>query len=126
MAIPVWDWKSQYKQYEGKDVFDCMIAEFLLSEGKYPVKQETACKRYDVTDLEGLYRKQQEALSKNGKLQSLFSDVEMPLVPILYQMEQAGITVDTGKLQTTGEAIVKEIHTVEEAILGEFGTPINL
>lgn len=107
-------------------MFDCMIAEFLLSEGKYPIRQEEAFKRHTVTDLKGLYKKQQEALTQNPKLQTLFTDIEMPLVPILYGMEQAGITVDTTRLQSTGEAIVKEIHTVEKTILQEFGTPINL
>lgn len=126
MPIPVWDWKLQYKKYEGKDVFDCMIAEFLLSEGKYPIRQEVAFKRHAVTDLGDLYSKQRELLSKNEKLYRLFSEVEMPLVSILYRMEHVGIAVDTSKLRFIGEEIVKEIHTVEETILQEFGTPINL
>lgn len=124
--MPVWDVKSQYQEYEGKDVFDCMIAEFLLSEGKYPIRQDVAFKQHDVSDLDGLQKKQQEALRKHRKLSALFTDIEMPMVRILYQMEQAGIAVDGANLRSIGEEVVKDIHTVEEEILQEFGTPINL
>lgn len=124
--IGVWDLKSQLEKYTDTKVFDCMVAEFLLSDGRYVPTQEEALKRYDVTTLEELAAKQKELFFKLPRLQSLFTDIEMPLIPVLWQMEKEGILLDTNCLKKVGEEINVAIIAVEDTIKKEVGFDINL
>ena len=66
-----------------------------------------------------------EELEKHG-VESVFTDVEMPLVPVLTQMQLNGITVDQGKLREMSGNLTEELHTLEEAIYQEAGKPFNI
>lgn len=50
----------------------------------------------------------------------------MPLVSVLYEMEQKGITLDKDSLAETEQEIRKNIESLTEAILKEVGYEINL
>jgi DNA polymerase I len=127
MISSVWDLKSQLKKYGDADgVFDCMIAEFLLSYGKNVSSQEQVLAKYKVHTLDGLAALQKEKLDQLPKIKSLYYDVELPLVKVLWQMEQNGITLDTECLKKVGEEITTEIQKTEEKIKKEIGFDINL
>ena len=66
-----------------------------------------------------------EELEKHG-VESVFTDVEMPLVPVLAQMQLNGITVDQSKLREMSGNLTEELHTLEEAIYTEAGEPFNI
>ena len=66
-----------------------------------------------------------EELGKHG-VETLFTDVEMPLVPVLVQMQLNGITVDEGKLREMSGSLIEELHTLEEAIYQEADEPFNI
>ena len=66
-----------------------------------------------------------EELEKHG-VESVFTDVEMPLVPVLAQMQFNGITVDQGKLREMSGNLTEELHTLEEAIYQEAGELFNI
>ncbi len=56
----------------------------------------------------------------------LLGDLELPLVPVLAEMEQAGIAVDTGILEELGEALGDRMRTLREEIYGWAGQEFNL
>ncbi|MBI5123431.1 hypothetical protein HZA75_06255 [Candidatus Roizmanbacteria bacterium] len=126
MTKAVWDLKSQLGDYKDEPVFDCLIAEFLLSEGRFVHKQEAVLVKYKVKTLEELAEKQRLEFAKLPKLQQLFEEIEMPLIPVLYQMEQAGILLNTKQLRKVGAELDQAIIKAEEAIKKEIDFEINL
>ncbi len=126
MEKVLWDLKSQFETYQNEDVFDCMIAEFLLSDGRYIPSLETTLSRYKVKTLEELAEKQKEKLAELPKLADLYQNVELPLVKVLWHMEKIGICLDVAKLRQVGEEIEKAIIALEETIKKEVGFEINL
>ena len=126
MQDAVWDLKSQLDEQEDQNVFDTMIAEFLLSYGRITHSPEDAMKRNKVNSLEELAKKQQEKLSELEKLSSLFYDIEMPLVRTLWQMERNGILLDVKCLEAVGKDLDTAIAELDKAIKKEVGYEINL
>ncbi|MFW6331411.1 MAG: DNA polymerase, partial [Gemmatimonadota bacterium] len=59
-------------------------------------------------------------------LERLFRQVEMPLIPVLAAMEQAGIGVDTGFFRTVSERLARELRLIEEEIYREAGEEFNI
>jgi DNA polymerase-1 len=59
-------------------------------------------------------------------LMPLFEDVEMPLVPVLADMEQAGVALDLGFFREMSERLSKELHLLEAAIYTEAGEMFNI
>jgi DNA polymerase I len=58
--------------------------------------------------------------------QPLLADLELPLVPTLARMEQAGIAVDLGVLEEIGETLGDRIRALREDIYGWVGEEFNL
>ncbi len=56
----------------------------------------------------------------------LFAQVEMPLVPVLAEMELAGIAVDAERLRNLGEQMDGRIAELSEAVFGLAGREFNL
>lgn len=126
MIRAVWDLKSQFDPQQKGEVFDCMIAEFLLSDGRFVQGEKAALEQNGVTTLEELAQKQQEKFHELPQLESLFHKIEMPLVPILWQMEKNGIVLDITRLKIVGEEIRTAIEKTAEKIKEEVGYEINL
>ena len=91
------------------------------------VSLEEACK-YSCEDVYGAlllwrdYEKQLEELEEYA----LFSNVETPLVPILADMELAGITVSEQVLGQLEEEFQEELDSLQEEIHGLAGYSFNL
>ncbi len=126
MKQAFWDWKKDFNQEDSTKVFDCMIAEFLLSYGKFVHTQEKVLEKYEASDLTDLAKKQQAKFDELPQLQEYFSTIELPLVPVLWHMEQAGIYLDTTLLKKVGEQITTEIEKLETALKADAGAEINL
>src|SRR5438128_1263594 len=112
MKTPIWDMKSQFAQYKDLDVFDCMLAEYVLCEGRYPLTLEEAFKVHGVDTLEALKKIQEEIFSQCEPLRVLFAEIEMPLTNILWDMEQKGITLNGEKLRGIGQEIDREVLAI--------------
>ncbi|MEA3400955.1 MAG: DNA polymerase I [Armatimonadota bacterium] len=56
----------------------------------------------------------------------LFDDMEMPLAPVLAEMELHGIAVDTGKLEELGEQLDEMAASLEEEICEIAGCEFNV
>jgi DNA polymerase-1 len=126
MTHAVWDLKSHSEISKNEEVFDCLIAEYILSEGKYPLKETETLERYDVTTLEELAVKQKASFEKSPELASLFYTVELPLVKTIRQMESRGISIDQIHLQQVGQDITKRTTDCVTEIQKLLKAPVNL
>lgn len=122
----VWDLKAHPELWEEENIFDCLIAEFMLSNGRSVASEEAVLKKYKVKTLEELAEKQKERLEEVPHIKKLLYEVEIPLAPVLGKMEKAGITLDVSCLRSVGEEIESAIVSLEEVIKKEVGYEINL
>lgn len=94
-----------------------------LKEVPLEQMQQYSCETVDyITRLKLLFEKE---LSNRGLLK-VFNEIELPLLPVLAEMEKTGIYLDTDCLQTIGSSLTRELQTVEKKIYDEVGTPFNL
>lgn len=132
MVTAVWNLKQNFVEHasqlkrDPRSIFDCMIAEYLLCEGKYFYTLETTMARYNAKSLQDVYEKQKELLEKNPKMNKLFWDIEMPLVRVLKEMEEHGICIDEKQLVTLGKLLDQEIQKVTAEVDAETMLPVNL
>lgn len=63
---------------------------------------------------------------ESAEMLSVFEDIEMPLTYALYDMEQAGIMVESEELKAYGDRLQKSIEVLEEEIHAEAGHPFNI
>ena len=63
---------------------------------------------------------------KTGGMESLYFEIEMPLVYVLAEMEIAGIGVDRERLRAYGEKLSALIENVEREIYAETGEEFNI
>ena len=64
-------------------------------------------------------------LKENG-LETLFYNMEMPLVEVLSVMEENGVKIDSQNLRNISETFGQHIHELEESIYGMAGTRFNI
>ena len=66
------------------------------------------------------------ALKADKALWKLYNDVELPLVPVLREMEQAGVRIDTGKLHEAEIQLTTELTEIEQQIYALAGKEFNI
>ena len=72
-----------------------------------------------------LYNVLQPQLKENN-LESLFWDIEMPLVPVLADMEMNGVLLDTKALKETSDIFNKRMNEYEQKIYEQAGEKFNI
>ena len=65
-------------------------------------------------------------LQADPALWRLYNEVELPLVPVLREMEQAGVRIDVAKLQEAERLLTYELQQLEKDIYFLAGTPFNI
>lgn len=65
-------------------------------------------------------------LQEDPALWRLYKEVELPLVPVLREMEQAGVRIDVTKLQEAEHLLTQELQQQETDIYRLAGTPFNI
>ena len=65
-------------------------------------------------------------LQKDPALWRLYKEVELPLVPVLREMEQAGVRIDVAKLQEAEHLLTQELLQLEEQIYHSAGSSFNI
>ncbi len=96
-----------------------------LSMSEVPIKDAAgyACADADITgQLAEVFRKE---LHEQG-LWSLFSEVEMPLVPVLLSMERNGIALDTELLRQMSHRLGERLLKLELEIYNSVGHRFNI
>ena len=64
-------------------------------------------------------------LEKQGML-SLYNTIELPLCPVLYRMEKAGVAIDAQQLEQFSQMLSQRIADCETLIFGFSGAPFNI
>lgn len=63
---------------------------------------------------------------KSGQLESLFKDIEMPLLRVLVEMEDTGVSLDTEALKVYSIQLVEHIAKLEASIIEQAGVTFNV
>ncbi|MDR3172826.1 MAG: DNA polymerase I, partial [Treponema sp.] len=91
------------------------------------VPLDTAC-RYSAEDADFTLRmmKYLEPKLKQAESLGLFRDLEMPLLPILAEMEGTGIKIEAKILKDYGQELFRELNTIQEQTYKLVGHEFNL
>lgn len=82
-----------------------------------------ACEDADITlQLKEFFEPQ---LAENECLK-LFQEIEMPLMPVLAQMERKGVRLDTDSLKETSTLFTEKMDTIEKEIIALAGMEFNI
>ena len=84
---------------------------------------EYACEDADIT-LQ-LKNKLEPELKKH-EAEALFYDIEMPLMPVLAEMEMNGVCLDTASLAETNKQFTQRMLEIEQRIYELAGQPFNI
>lgn len=63
---------------------------------------------------------------KETDVEDLFYNIEMPLVPVLAEMEMTGVRLDTDALAETSKVLTERMHQIEQNIYGLAGHEFNI
>lgn len=112
-------------------VFDMALAAYLLdaTAGSYDLPRlaqtylgEELPDAQSVWALQPLLHEKMDAQA----MLPLYTDVELPLCPVLARMEQAGFLVDRKALYDFGESLTSSIEQLQQSIWALAGEPFNI
>lgn len=63
---------------------------------------------------------------KEHQVKSVFEEIEIPLIPVLSEMESHGIRIDVEALQRMSDSMGKELIALEDQVREMAGVPFNL
>ena len=121
--------KAQWQELKAQHLteapmFDTEIAHYLLHpEMRHYLDYLLSI--YGCKDVCELKPRLEEELRKEG-LWSLFTDIEMPLMPVLAEMEEAGVMIDTEGLKETSRLFSEQMLALEEEIHSLAGLNFNI
>ncbi|MEK7498857.1 MAG: 5'-3' exonuclease H3TH domain-containing protein, partial [Patescibacteria group bacterium] len=126
----VFRWYMRHKSSPPHIGFDTMIAAWLLDPERRDYSLEGVVERalkkeFEITSLFLLYEWQRQKL-KHHELEQVFYDIEMPLVPILAEMEMRGIRLDGDRLVELRKKVDQEIKSLEENIFKVSESSFNI
>ena len=112
-------------------VFDTALAAYLLdaTAGSYDLTR--LAQTYlgeELPDVQSVWALQpvlHEKMDAQAML-PLYTDVELPLCPVLARMEQAGFLVDRKALYDFGESLTSSIEQLQQSIWALAGEPFNI
>lgn len=146
----VWDYKNWLKTLDlGRlqKVFDVQVAAYLLDQGKaedfasvfQAIYQENfpgLPKKPKESELRLYYRQMAYALAliydkdkvllSEQEMEFLAYEIEMPLTPLLAQMEKTGVRVDKDGLSRLSDLMREEMADLEKQIFQYSDSPFNL
>ncbi len=114
---------------------DTMLAGYLLAPGE-SVELPALCRRHQLPPPGDTPAERAEAIRRlagvlQGRLgeealDSVFEEIELPLVPVLVAMERAGIAIDRKALAELAQRLERSLAELEREITAEAGGPFNL
>ncbi len=135
-----YDLKSVWKELNlesGEAAFDSMLAAYILRAG--PIENLDSiyslyCGRQvpDLARSSQMYKihlEVEEVLKKlmaEKKLDRVYNEIDLPILPILFKMERKGIALDTSVLKDISQRLEKEIKSVEKEVYSETGEEFNI
>ena len=113
--------------------YPCIPLSSLIGKGKnqltFDMVDTAAACEYSAEDADvtfRLYLYLKELLEKEPQIEKLFAEVEMPLVPVLAEMEWNGVSLDTRVLRKMSGEIGETLTGVTEQIYERAGAVFNI
>ncbi|BCO32272.1 DNA polymerase I [Thiohalobacter sp. COW1] len=97
-----------------------------LSFNEVPVETAAPYAAEDADITLRLHQTLWPRLQQERALVSVFSDIDLPLVPVLSRMERNGVKVDRDMLATQSGELAHKMAEIEEAAFEEAGQPFNI
>ncbi|MFN0096356.1 MAG: DNA polymerase I [Dehalococcoidia bacterium] len=94
-----------------------------MAQVEIPRVAELACQQAEMVLR---IRPQLEAQLRERGQWELFTEMELPLVPVLFRMEHQGIALDTGILREFSQGMAVEIAAAEKDVYGLVGHEFNI
>lgn len=99
-------------------MFDTMLAHYVLQPEQ---KHNTET----IAETLHQYNVLKPRLKETG-VEDLFYNIDMPLVPVLAEMEMTGVRLDTDALAETSKVLTERMHQIEQNIYGLAGHEFNI
>ncbi len=115
------DAKKAAEILAGAKFWDLDQAEFLLN----PLKREQRT-LFDIMDLPGKYAEQKKEFSKLPKVYLVFTELDLPLMPILYKMEKKGMLIDRRYFAELKTEYTREVRAREQELWKLAGREFNI
>ncbi len=97
-------------------------AVFEVSEGWTENQYRTAERADFIVQLAPMFRKK----IVEDNLEMIYSEIELPLIPLLYKIEMAGMKVDVAALKGFSDFVSTELDTLREKIYAIAGREFNI
>lgn len=131
-AVPSEDIRNIH--WDTSSWFDVLIAFYLLNPGRRTYEwerilfEELGPAFKDTSRGEALRHLAQNLKQKlvSQGVESVFRQIEMPLIPVLYEMEKMGIKVDGQRLKKISQTISRLVRDLETNIYGLAGESFNI
>ena len=105
----------------GESFWDLGQAEFLLN----PLERGQS-DRYDPIDLETAFKTQQRDLLELPRLYQVYTDFDLPLIPVLYKMEEKGMLIDRAYFAKLKDEYTEIVNGLEKEIWKLAGKEFNV
>ena len=105
-------------------MFDTEIAHYLLHP-EMRHYQDYLMSVYNCNSIVNLKQCLEKELKEEG-LWQLFTEIEMPLMPVLAEMEEAGVMIDTEGLKETSRLFTEQMLALEKEIHNLVGFDFNI
>ena len=112
------DQKIATEILNGKSFWDISQATFLLN----PLAREDP----QLIIPEEEYQKQLAEFQKYPRLYNIYNEFDLPLIPILYQMEEKGMLIDRDYFKNLQKEYTAEVSKLEKAVCELAGKEFNL
>ncbi len=116
-----------YLNYKPIDIVSLIGKKGKKQKSMRQVAVETVAE-YAVEDADLTWQLHQHFTQKitQKKLQKLYADVEVKLVPVLAEIEYNGVALDTDFLKNYSKELVEELKALQTSIFQQAGTEFNL
>ena len=108
------------KILSGEKFWDLSQAAFLINPLARSGDEELS------TDLAAVYHEQVETFKKMPKLYWVLTELDLPLIPVLYKMEEKGMLIDKEYFKNLQEEYTEEVKKLEKEVYGLAGKEFNV
>jgi len=106
-------------------IWDVNQAEFLID----PLKRKNSGTQLGLEfneDLEKKYREERAEFNKDEKLFKVYTEMDLPMIPVLYKMEKAGIKIDREHFEKLRTQFEKKVNDNQKKIFEVAGEEFNV
>ncbi len=112
-----------YKMIEPKELVGSGRKQKTFADVDLELVARHACERADFTLR---VRSLQEPVLREAKVEQIYRELELPLVPVLLDMEHEGIAIDVAHLDAVGREFGARLAEIEKRVFQRAGAEFNL